>query len=37
MQQIWLTTGTEMFQDCMLELANMRKRHMEMVASYDVP
>lgn len=32
-----MTTGTEMFQDCMLELVNMRKRHMEMVASYDVP
>jgi hypothetical protein len=32
-----METGSRKFQDCMSKLANLRRRHMEMVAHYDFP
>ena len=32
-----MQAGTRKFQDCMSELTDLRRRHMEMVAYYDFP
>ena len=32
-----MQAATQKFWDCMLDLADLRKRHMEMVAYYQVP
>jgi hypothetical protein len=36
-EKFGLQAETRRFWDCMLDLSDLRKRHMEMVAAYDFP